>query len=166
MKRAGKEKDTCDLPLCFCWLFSSRAVQRMSKVVEPLRPWDFRISNWTVTPGWPAPTMIRTRRNSQRRTRRDDQYPALSAVECSRIARCDSNEKGSDMPEPVKIETAVATASGTRVCLVCGEKITDRTFLVGFAATNSDIRSEITLHLSCALQLWQALGDEIGAVRL
>lgn len=68
--------------------------------------------------------------------------------------------------ELTKIQTAIATASGTRSCLVCGEKITDRTLLVGFAAPVSDIRSEIALHTSCGLQLWQAIGDEIGAVKL
>jgi hypothetical protein len=60
-----------------------------------------------------------------------------------------------------KIQTAIATASGTRSCLVCGEKITDRTFLVGFAAPNSDIRSEVTLHVFCAGQLWQAIGEQM-----
>jgi hypothetical protein len=67
--------------------------------------------------------------------------------------------------EITKITTAIATSSGTRECLVCGEKITDRTFLLGFGAPDSDIRSEITLHLFCAGQLWGAIGEEMGPGR-
>jgi hypothetical protein len=68
--------------------------------------------------------------------------------------------------EIAALNTALATASGTRECLVCGEKITDRTLLVGFAQPNSDIRSEIALHTFCAGQLLQAIGEKMRMVKL
>lgn len=58
------------------------------------------------------------------------------------------------------ITTSIASSSGSRTCLVCSERITDRTMIVEFRT--QDKRTDITLHLFCAGQLWNALDAKVN----